>query len=109
MINKNDRILITGCGGMLGAAVYHQFKDICQVLATDIDMNSPWLSFLDVRYSKSINNILSVFKPTHLINLAALTDLEYCELNIANAYETNAWGVHNLILKIKELNIPFIQ
>ena len=34
---------------MLGEAVYKQFSDTNNVLATDIDVNEDWLSFLDVR------------------------------------------------------------
>ena len=48
MIHKSDRIVITGCGGMLGEAVYEVFKDICRVYASDIYVNAPWLDKLDV-------------------------------------------------------------
>ena len=44
MITQDSRILITGCGGMLGEAVYTVFSQICTVRATDIDVNIEWLS-----------------------------------------------------------------
>jgi hypothetical protein len=45
-----DRVLITGGGGMLGAAVYDTFKAVAGTLrATDIDCDGSWLEFLDVR------------------------------------------------------------
>ena len=49
MITQDSRILITGCGGMLGEAIYKLFSKICTVKATDIDVNEEWLSYLDVR------------------------------------------------------------
>src|SRR5205814_9585394 len=49
-MNSEARVLITGCGGMLGDAVYSTFADSYQhVHATDIVLNEPWLSHLDVR------------------------------------------------------------
>ena len=33
MITKDSRILITGCGGMLGEAIYSVFSKICIVKA----------------------------------------------------------------------------
>src|SRR5258705_13492717 len=44
------RVLITGCGGMLGEAVQRVFTQRCpDVLATDIDLNETWLTHSDVR------------------------------------------------------------
>jgi len=36
-ISKDTRVFIAGCGGMLGLAVYRQFSEHCNVLATDIE------------------------------------------------------------------------
>ena len=43
------KILITGCGGMLGDAFYNIYKDKYNLLCTDIDLNSDWLEYLDFR------------------------------------------------------------
>jgi dTDP-4-dehydrorhamnose reductase len=43
-----------------------------------------------------------------LINLAALTDLEFCERNAENAWLTNALGAENLALIARELSIPYV-
>ena len=48
-LEKGTRIFITGCGGMVGQAVYERFDRSCSVMATDIDVNESWLSYLDVR------------------------------------------------------------
>ncbi len=96
ILNKNTRVLITGCGGMLGQAVYERFDRSCSVLATDIDVNESWLEYLDVRDVRSLLGKISEFKPDLIINLAALTDLEYCEENSEEAWLTNALGQENI-------------
>ena len=41
-MTSQARVLITGCGGMLGEAVYRTFSDAYRdVHATDIDLNEP--------------------------------------------------------------------
>lgn len=96
---KNEHILITGCGGMLGSSMH----GICvrsgaRVLATDIDLNEPWLEYLDVRDIAACSEIFTRFKPTIVLHLAALTDLEYCETNPDEAWKANALGTENIAL-----------
>lgn len=98
----NERVLITGSGGMLGEAVFAAVsKKYKNVLATDIDINEPWLSVLDVRDIDEVEKKFSLFKPTVVFHLAALTDLEYCEQNQKDAWATNALGVENVALSAK--------
>lgn len=95
---KNTRVYIAGCGGMLGRAVYAQFNPRTTVLATDIDLNIDWLSYADVRDFNSMNKSITEFDPDVILNLAALTDLEYCEREQENAWLTNALGAENIAL-----------
>ncbi len=78
VISPETRILVLGCGGMLGDAVYHTFKEVCQVRATDIDLNAPWLSKVDVRDRAEVEKAIKEFDPHYVFHLAALVDLEYC-------------------------------
>jgi dTDP-4-dehydrorhamnose reductase len=107
-ISKNKKIFITGCGGMLGKAVYERFAPHCQVLATDIDLNEPWLEYGDVIDFQGITEKASKFKPDLIINLAALTDLEYCEKNPEIAWKTNALGAENMALISKKLGAAHV-
>ena len=93
---------------MLGRAVYEHFNTVCTVKATDIDLNIDWLSYADVRDYKSIRDSIQEFSPEFLINLAALTDLEYCENNPENAWLTNCLGAENLALLAARLDIPLV-
>lgn len=107
-ISPKTRILITGCGGMLGEAVYKLFSRLCSVLATDIDVNESWLEHLDVRELDSILRTAAKFKPDLLINLAALTDLEFCQRNPQEAWLTNALGQENICVVAQKFNIPAV-
>ncbi len=108
MIHKSDRVVITGCGGMLGEAVYAVFKGQCEVHASDIDVNTPWLDRLDVSNAKDVDNYLQKVKPNYIVHLAAWTDMEYCELHPEGAYATNTGGVENVAKYAREHNIPLL-
>jgi dTDP-4-dehydrorhamnose reductase len=95
-IHKGTRIYVAGCGGMLGQAVHSLFSSVAEVRATDIDLNEPWLSHADVRDFESVARSVRDFRPDAILNLAALTDLEYCERNIEDSWLTNALGAENV-------------
>ena len=107
-ISQNKKVFITGCGGMLGKAVYEQFAPHCQVLATDIDLNEPWLEYGDVIDFQEISEKAFKYEPDLIINLAALTDLEYCENNPEITWKTNALGAENMALISKRLDAAHI-
>ena len=108
MIHKSDRVAITGCGGMLGAAVYEEFRDCCEVHASDIDVNAPWLERLDVASARDVRTYMENLKPNYIIHLAALTDMEYCELHPSLAHATNTGGVANVAQYAREHNLPLV-
>lgn len=87
---NSPRILMTGAGGMLGQALYQHFLRHYTVMATDIDCNEPWLTYLDVRDQDAYRGAVEKFQPDYVFHLAAMTDLEECEKNFANAYAVNA-------------------
>lgn len=102
------KIYIAGCGGMLGEAFYSQFKDDYILKCTDKDVNESWLSYLDFRdfdaYKKDVND----FRPDYLFHLGAYTDLEFCELNADETYNTNTLGVENAVYLANTLDIPLL-
>jgi dTDP-4-dehydrorhamnose reductase len=106
--DKSTKVYIAGCGGMLGEAVYRRFSAASEVRASDIDTNEPWLGYGDVRDYAAMRKAILEFRPNVLINLAALTDLEYCEKEQENAWLTNALGAENLGLVANELDIPYV-
>ena len=102
------KIYIAGCGGMLGEAFYKQFKDDYDLKCTDKDVNASWLSYLDFRDFEAYKRDVSEFKPEYLFHLGAYTDLEFCELNIDDTYNTNSIAVENAVYIANELLIPIL-
>lgn len=107
-VDKNTKIYIAGCGGMLGAAVYDLLSSVATVCATDIDVNERWLSYADLRDYSSISQSILDFSPDAIINLAAITDMEECERDQTNAWLTNALGAENVALMASRLDVPHI-
>jgi len=107
-LEKSTRVYIAGCGGMLGEAVYEYFSARTTVKATDIDVNTDWLSYADVRDYWAMDEDICEFRPDLIINLAALTDLEYCEKNPDNSWATNALGAENVALIAGKLDVPHV-
>ena len=99
---------MAGCGGMLGEAFYMQFKEEFELKCTDIDVNERWLSYLDFRDFNSYRQDVLEFKPDYLFHLGAFTDLEYCELHVAETYKTNTLSVENACFIANDLEIPLL-
>lgn len=102
------RIYIAGCGGMLGEAFYANFREDYDLKCTDKDVNESWLSFLDFRDFDSYKKDVLEFNPDYLFHLGAYTDLEFCEMNADETYNTNTLAVENAVYLANELNIPLL-
>jgi dTDP-4-dehydrorhamnose reductase len=91
---KFERVFITGCGGMLGNAIYPYFvKRFPEVLAIDIQIEEhekSWLKYCDVRKRDQLEKMFAEFKPQLVLHLAALVDVEGCEADPEDAVMTNA-------------------
>jgi dTDP-4-dehydrorhamnose reductase len=108
-MNSEARVLITGCGGMLGDAMYRTFAGSYQhVHATDIVLNEPWLSQLDVRELGECERAFREIGPTIVLHLAALTDLEYCETHQDDCWKTNALGAENVALLARRYDATMV-
>lgn len=102
------KIYIAGCGGMLGEAFYQQFKNEFTLKCTDKNVNESWLTYLDFRDFKTYKKDVVDFKTDYLFHLGAYTDLEYCEKNIDDTYNTNTLAVENAVYIANDLNIPVL-
>ena len=88
---KSKKVFITGCGGMLGNAIYPYFVSrYDNVLASDKVVNEKWLTELDVRDDEHVSKIFKEYKPDIVLHLAAETSLEFCENHPDISRDVNA-------------------
>lgn len=107
-MQARKKIHIAGCGGMLGEAFHRVYRDEYTLECSDIDVNEEWLSFLDFRDRTAYMERVRAFAPDYLFHLGAHTGLEYCELNVDDAYATNTLAVENAVHIANELDIPLL-
>ena len=94
---------------MLGEAMFQAAtREFNAVRATDIDVNEEWLSYLDIRDIDALDKAFNDFKPTIVFNLAALTDLEYCEEHPDESWATNAIGAENAVLMAEKYGAQIV-
>jgi dTDP-4-dehydrorhamnose reductase len=102
------KIYVAGCGGMLGEAFYTQFREDFILKCTDKDVNESWLTYLDFRDLNAYKKDVTDLKPDYLFHLGAYTDLEFCELNADETYNTNTLAVENAVYIANELDVPLL-
>ena len=99
---------MAGSGGMLGLAFYKEFRDEYSLKSSDINVNEEWLAKLDFRDLEAYTEEVRKFSPDWLFHIGAYTDLEYCELNSEDAYETNTKSVEHAVKISNDLGIPLL-
>ena len=103
------RILVTGCGGMLGSAMHEQLPRLGhEVIATDLVADEPWLRPLDVRDKTAVEVVIQRSRPDAVFHLAAVTDLEWCETNPEDAAETNAYATGAIARLCANRGLPLV-
>jgi dTDP-4-dehydrorhamnose reductase len=98
------RILIVGCNGLLGQALvsyYSKRKDVELHLASIEDSfvgnNQFTYTKVDISKRQEVKKIFLDFFPDFVINAAAYTDVDGCEVNRELAWNINVNGVKNLV------------
>lgn len=109
------RILITGSNGLLGQKIVdYCTENSIEFLATSLGTNrnsnckDKHYQSLDITIYDEVNSVLSDYNPTHIINTAALTNVDKCENDIKECYKINVDGVTNL-LKFAQNNNCHLQ
>jgi dTDP-4-dehydrorhamnose reductase len=106
---KSQRVLITGCGGMLGSAIYPYFSSrYGTVIATDKLISEDWLKLLDVRDYHMFDRYFEIYAPDLVLHLAAETDLEYCETHPDVANAVNALATRHIAEVCAKHSCPLV-
>jgi dTDP-4-dehydrorhamnose reductase len=94
-------VLVTGARGALGTDLVRVFGEEHQVMPTDVDE-------MDIRVRDVVARVAADCHPDLIIHLAALTDVDRCELEPDEAFHTNTIGTQNVALVCQQLEIPMV-
>lgn len=109
------KILITGCRGQLGTELQKQLAAESCVLgplperlrkATVIPVD---VDELDITDREATINYIRRHQPETVINCAAFTNVDGCEISRDAAYKVNALGPRNLALACEKVNARLIH
>lgn len=96
------KILITGSNGLLGQKIVKQLlKRNISFLATsngknrNTDCPDTHYQPMDICNAHQVNEIVTAFRPTHIIHTAAMTNVDACELNPEECRQINVVGTEN--------------
>jgi dTDP-4-dehydrorhamnose reductase len=95
-------VLVTGAGGMVGRAV-RAYCESAGDLVFAYDHRS-----LDIADADRVRQMLLKDQPTAVINCAAWTDVDGCELDNERAFAANSRGPENLARASREIDAGFV-
>ena len=109
------KILITGGNGLLGQSLRllvpkGKYEIIATGLGTDrLKNHSQIYHPLDISIKKDCEAVLSYYNPDIIINTAAITNVDYCELNQERCLNVNTHSINNFLFFCKKNNKKFIH
>ena len=100
-------ILITGSNGQLGSHLNNIKDSLFNIIPSYYKKKSSFV-LLDITNEEDVKDAIKSYNPDIIINTAAITDVDFCELNKSIAREVNVQGLGNLI-KHSSSNTKIIQ
>ena len=91
------KILITGAFGQLGqvlSSTLSNYNEVIRTLKNKFDNEEGLI--LDITNKILLREVINITKPDLIINLAALTNVDYCEQKPDLAKQINLFGVENI-------------
>jgi dTDP-4-dehydrorhamnose reductase len=108
------RLLITGSNGLLGQKIVKIcLKRGTEFLATSNGKNrnqdcpEDRYQEMDITNQLQISEVFKEFQPTHIIHTAALTNVDYCELNPEECHAVNVLATQKLWNEAQKINAHF--
>ena len=106
-------ILITGGKGQLA----NEIKDILETGKSEIgsieikDVNAKFVDVdeLDITNIDAVRDYINEFKADVVINCAAFTNVDGCEVNMDAAFKVNALGARNLAIATEEIGAKLVH
>lgn len=109
------KILVTGASGQLGSEFCKILKlGKCELGKLDVALNYCEVfglssSELDVCDLKSVFNVVESIKPFCVVNCAAFTNVDGCEIQEEKAFKVNALGARNLAIACEKFGVKLVQ
>jgi dTDP-4-dehydrorhamnose reductase len=93
------RILITGAFGQLGTSLRNILSDQSILAAGKMIPveEKDGCTELDITELNQVREVIASFQPDVIVHLAAMTDVDGCELNPELAFDVNVRGTENLL------------
>lgn len=109
------KVLITGSNGLLGQNLIKLVPNNVQVLGIDLHkdpfFDKTHFSYkkVDITQSNQVGEIVSQFEPGWIVNTAALTDVDACEIDKKKCWRLNVEAVENLVYAASKAGSRIVQ
>ncbi len=110
-----EKILITGCNGLLGQKLVHRFQNDFVVYGCDLQ-NEKYLPDVDFTYQPiditkrhEITHFITQTAPAFVINSAAFTDVDGAETQRELCWKVNVEAVENLVTGCRKVQAHLVQ
>lgn len=111
------KILVTGSNGLLGQKLVYALKSKAgiELIATSKGINrvsdkSGYIyTEMNIAVENEIESVFEMHKPDCIINTAAMTNVDACELNKEECHKHNVTAVKNMLARCKKYNSHFIH
>jgi dTDP-4-dehydrorhamnose reductase len=100
---RKNSIWIAGAAGTLGPALVKLLKENTDYMIISTDMD------VDITDMDAVRKAIDVYRPNIIINCASLSNVEYCENHMVEAFKVNALGARNLATASRKINAKIIQ
>ena len=98
------KIIVTGCHGQLGRAINQQYAG-----STEYELINTDVEELDITNVDAVLALTREVKPSAIINCAAYTNVDRCEVDVDLAYKINAIGPRNLAIAATDAGAKLVH
>lgn len=103
------KIIVTGCNGQLGRAINEVYKDSTEFELVNTDFGVEGITSLDITNLEDVIALFEEVKPYAVINCAAHTAVDLCEVQKDLAYKINAIGPRNLSIAATKVGAKMVH
>ena len=110
-----ENIIITGVNGLLGQKLLDKATANFSILGVDIH-DQPFYQKKDFKYLKlditdrrSVKEMILKFYPHFIINTAAMTDVDGCEIHKEQCWKINVEAVENIVYAARKIGSKIVQ